>query len=210
MRAYHFLPAKWALDDVAKRRIRISEIDQLNDPFELWCVGQKNKQLRDVLRGFKREVSEKFGILCFTKRWRNPLLWSHYADKHRGICLGFDVGDRGIKSVKYVRERPTLRIPPTRKSVDEILFTKYHDWKYEEEWRNWFKLDDREDGHYFYYFEAEEFVRLREIIAGPLCETSKAEIENAANGYSGHVNILKARLAFKTFHVVKNLKGFQP
>ena len=34
MRAYHFLPAQWALDDIVKRRIKISEIDQTNDPFE--------------------------------------------------------------------------------------------------------------------------------------------------------------------------------
>jgi hypothetical protein len=43
MRVYHFLPANFALDDIEKRRIKISEIDQLNDPFELWCVNQKDK-----------------------------------------------------------------------------------------------------------------------------------------------------------------------
>jgi hypothetical protein len=209
MRVYHFLPAKWALDDIAKRRIKISEIDQLNDPFELWCVDQKDQRLREVLRGFKKETGEKFGLICFTRRWHNPLLWSHYADKHRGICLGFDVDDRGLKPVSYVKERPTLQIPPTLESMNEILFAKYRDWKYEEECRNWFKFDNREDGHYFFYFEQQEFVRLREVIAGPLCDTSRAEIENAVSGYSDQVSIAKARLAFRTFRVVENLKGFQ-
>jgi hypothetical protein len=209
MRVYHFLPANWALDDVAKQRIRISEIDQLNDPFELWCIDQKDQQLRDVLRGFKREAGQRFGIVSFTRRWHNPLLWSHYADKHRGICLGFDVDERGLKPVTYVRRRPTLVIPPTLESVKELLFTKYRDWKYEEEWRNWFRLDAREDGHYFYYFEPEKFIQLREIIAGPLCQVTKTEIEINLHDYSDHVDIVKARLAFKTFRVVKNRKGFQ-
>jgi hypothetical protein len=209
VRVYHFLPAEFALDDIKKGRIRISEIDQLNDPFELWCVDQSNRQLRTVLHGFKQGVGTKVGIVCFTRRWHNPLLWSHYADKHRGICLGFDVDERGLKPVKYVRRRPELLIPPTEESVNELLFTKYRDWKYEEEWRNWFKLDTREQGHYFYYFEPDKFVQLREIIAGPLCQITKAEIENAMCSYTDQINIVKARLAFRTFRVVKNRKAFQ-
>jgi hypothetical protein len=42
IRVYHFLPAKYALDDIEKQRLKISEIDQLNDPFELWCVAQED------------------------------------------------------------------------------------------------------------------------------------------------------------------------
>jgi hypothetical protein len=47
----------------------------------------------------------------------------------------------------------------------------------EEELRNWFKLDEREDGHYFYPFD--DFVQLREVIIGPLCATQKEDIEDA-------------------------------
>ena len=44
MRVYHFLPAVYTLQDIEKKRIKIAEIDQLNDPFELWCVSQENKE----------------------------------------------------------------------------------------------------------------------------------------------------------------------
>jgi hypothetical protein len=40
MLAYHFLSAANALDDLANRHIKLSEIDKLNDPFELWCCAQ--------------------------------------------------------------------------------------------------------------------------------------------------------------------------
>lgn len=65
--AYHFLPAVYALDDIAKRRIKISEIDQTNDPFELWCVSQPNRKLRDALHAYKQEMNEKFGLICFSE-----------------------------------------------------------------------------------------------------------------------------------------------
>ena len=37
MRLYHFLSAENALDDLTNRRIKLSQIDDLNNPFELWC-----------------------------------------------------------------------------------------------------------------------------------------------------------------------------
>jgi hypothetical protein len=207
MRVYHFLPAIHAMDDIRRKRIKISEIDQLNDPFELWCVSQEDPQLRVALRGYKKEMTERFGMICFCKHWHNPLLWSHYADKHRGMCLGFDVDDRGLKEVNYVHERADLKIPPTKETANELLFTKYRDWRYEEELRNWFKLDEREDGYYFYPFD--DFVQLREVIAGPLCVTRQEEIREALKSYKSSISITKARLAFGTFRVVENLQGFR-
>jgi Protein of unknown function (DUF2971) len=206
MRVYHFLPAVYALEDIEKRRIKISEIDQLNDPFELWCVSQEDKQMRFALRNYKKEMSERFGLICFCKHWHNPVLWSHYADKHRGMCLGFDVEDGGLRPINYVEERSTLKEPPTIETANELLFNKYRDWQYEQELRNWFQLDQREDGHYFYPFD--NFVQLKEVIAGPLCEISKDRINQALNGYPEPVSVIKARLAFKTFRVVENRQGF--
>lgn len=84
VRLYHFLPAVHALDDIRKRRIKIAEIDQLNDPFELWCVAQDNRELRERLRDYKRTMDDRYGMPCFCRSWSNPLLWSHYAEKHRG------------------------------------------------------------------------------------------------------------------------------
>src|SRR5229473_3068186 len=206
MHVYHFLRAVHALEDIEKKRIRISEIDQLNDPFELWCVSQENRQLRPALRKYKKEMSERFGLICFCKQWHNPLLWSHYADKHRGMCLGFDVDDRALIPVNYVNDRSALKMPLTKESADELLFTKYLDWKYEEELRNWFQFDNREDGHYFYPFDG--FVQLTEVIAGPLCTETEDRINEALKDYPKRVSVIKARLAFKTFRVVKNKKGF--
>ena len=208
MRLYHFLSAKNALDDLTRRRIKLSQIDDLNDPFELWCSAQGDPEIRKALRKFKSDMSGRYGMLCFSRDWHNPVLWSHYSHKHQGICLGFDVDDQCVKAVNYVVKRTPLQIPPTEETMHQLLFTKHRDWSYEDEWRGWFRLDecDASTGHYFYAID--DKISLREVIAGPLCETPKAIIDSALRGYAGHIRPIKARLAFTTFEVVKNKQGF--
>ncbi len=203
MRVYHFLSAEHALDDIKQRRIKISEIDKLNDPFELWCAAQDDKQLRVALRSWKHRMAGLYGMLCFCPGWSNPVLWSHYADKHRGICLGFDVSQKGLlKEVRYVKQRTLLPVPPTEADMDELLFTKYHDWAYEEELRGWVRLEERDAaGHYFYEFD--ETIKLREVIVGPLWDASTGEIEKALSSYGNEARFIQARLAFKTFRIVE-------
>jgi hypothetical protein len=129
MRVYHFLPSKHALDDLTRKRIKLSEIDGLNDPFELWCSAQGNRRIREALRGYKTEIARRYGVLCFSRGWHNPVLWSHYADGRRGICLGFEVADRRhLRAVRYVGERTPLQLPPTKDTMEELNFTKYRDW----------------------------------------------------------------------------------
>ena len=169
VRLYHFLSADHALDDIAQKRLKISQIQQLNDPFELWCVYQKDRRLRDALRAYKDQMATRFGVLCFSRHWHNPVLWSHYADRHRGVCLGFDIDSRSAKPVAYQSERPRLRIPPSTLDANQLLYTKFLDWQYEEEWRSWIQIDERDPATGLYFYNFDSCVRLREVIVGPLC-----------------------------------------
>lgn len=140
----------------------------------------------------------------------NPLLWSHYADKHRGICLGFKVDERILRRVTYVRDRSPLKLPLTKETADLLLWTKYWDWRYEKEWRSWLQLDEREDGHYFYHLNSQpQLLRLCEVIVGPLCQATEVQVEAALGDQSDSVKIIKARLAFRTFRVVMKENGFE-
>jgi hypothetical protein len=209
MRVYHFLPANYALENIEKCRIKISEIDQLNDPFELWCVNQKDKRLRIALRAYKKEMSAHYGMLCFSRHWHNPVLWSHYADKHRGICLGFEIVEHALQKVSYLTKRPALRIPPSLEDAKQLLFSKYRGWHYEEEWRGWTRIDERDVATGFYFYPFDGLVQFKEVIVGPLCEIPKTRIDEALKGDADKITVIKARLAFKTFRIVKNRKGFR-
>ncbi|MCX6543487.1 MAG: DUF2971 domain-containing protein [Acidobacteria bacterium] len=101
-RLYKFLEAKWALDDICRRRIKISQLADMNDPMELMSVQVKNAADQPDLDACVAQMNERFGALCFCRSWNNALLWAHYADKHRGICLGFDVTRRHAKRVNYI------------------------------------------------------------------------------------------------------------
>jgi len=210
MRLYHFLPAQHALDDLTKGRLKLSEIDNLNDPFELWCSEQSDRQMRTALRAWKKDISKKYGLLCFCATWRSPLLWSHYADRHKGICLGFDVCDDFVAKVDYVEKRTPLRLPLMEDSMQRILFTKFSGWSYEEEWRAWFQLEECDTATSNHYFrEFDEDMMLSEVIVGPLSTVSKSALTKTIRSYSPRPRIMKARLAFNSFRIVKDQRGFR-
>ena len=93
------------------------------------------------------EIAESFldkrGVSCFTEKNDNLLMWSHYADGGRGICLEFKASDalfEKAKKVNYVESIPLLSLDRMLcdKSYDDVmeLFrTKSKAWEYEQEWR---------------------------------------------------------------------------
>src|SRR6516165_6791682 len=102
MRIYHYLEAKWALDDIRRHRLKVSKIDDMNDPYEWRCVRSDVEESQLALERKERRIVELHSALCFSKSWNNILMWSHYADKHRGICLGFDVANDKTSCVEYL------------------------------------------------------------------------------------------------------------
>ena len=127
-RVYKFLPEEWARDNIEKQRIKISRFCDLNDPFELSPFDLSNGDQRDALIHARKEFSGGGrGLLCFSFKWSNPLLWAHYADKHKGICLGFDLPDKDIRHVAYVSTRLPFPNPSelNERRAQDWLFPKF-------------------------------------------------------------------------------------
>ena len=103
MRVYHFLPAEFALASISLKRIKIARLSEVNDPFELQAlnVGGR-KKFRAALSEWKGDLDQTKGMLCFSKSWQDPVLWSHYANRHHGICLGFDVEDELVPVSRWI------------------------------------------------------------------------------------------------------------
>jgi hypothetical protein len=91
---------------------------------------------------------EAYGIFSVSTVWNNILLWSHYADFHGGICIGFwtkklistnSFGRYG--KIDYKNNFPHIepRVPRNPyESIEEAFIqthTKAKDWKYEKEFR---------------------------------------------------------------------------
>jgi hypothetical protein len=183
----------------------------LNDPFELLGADLRNKQRRKAFFRSKEEIQRNSGLLCFSRSWSNPVLWSHYAEKHRGVCLGFDVSEHLLMPVVYTRHPMKMAtdvnsgLPKLSESfTSALLSTKYAGWKYEDEARVFVRLDHEtaESGLYFYSFSDD--LALREVILGPRCALPSKAIRELVSHFKPKVYVIKSRLAFTKFKVVTN------
>ena len=214
MRLYHLLAARWAIDDLERRRLKVARFADLNDPFELLALELSDPDDRHAYNCWRDRAAEAFGLLCFSRTWRSPVLWSHYGDSHRGLCLGFDVPDASVRRVEYLKKRVPFRsLVPT--SLDAIqtpgpLFhMKFEDWSYEREWRRIVSLSDAQpdNGHRFWSFGVD--LALREVIVGARSDVSGERLRQAIGGASDSVPIIQARPAFRSFGVVVQQRGIR-
>ncbi len=206
-RVYHFVSLCHGLDDLRHRHLKIAQLDELNDPFELWAIAQPDQHLQQAISATKQQMAEQYGLLCFSLDWHNPLLWSHYADRHRGLALGFDVNEQILKQVSYVKDRPVVE-KINIETASRLLFTKYEDWRYEREARIYTTLKDADPKTGLYFADFGEQLVLREVITGPLCAVTEEELCDAA-GSATEVEFKKAGLAFDTFRVVTDQRGLR-
>lgn len=91
------------------------------------------------------QVDKHYGILSMSERWDKILMWSHYADKHFGYCVGFweeKLRNSGIcgngGQVSYDPDNKFPRIDPMEKQEVKAIkqtHSKAYDWEYENEYR---------------------------------------------------------------------------
>jgi hypothetical protein len=210
MLVYHLLNSEHGIDSIDKRRLKIATIKELNDPFELFGVNLSDETLRRAFHKMKDELSNKRGILCFSKSWHNPVLWSHYADKHKGLCLGFEIPDSLLAHVTYSRERLVVNTEKLKRPNElpqdiatQFLFTKYEHWPYEEEVRCFVELNDKDPTTELYFAGFSNNLELKSIIIGAQSSITRNDLDIALGDLRSHVTTTKARLAFNSFEVVK-------
>lgn len=210
MRVYHFLPSHFGLEDLRERRLKIARLDELNDPFEFIGYAARDVATRKAFENTKTDLARHSGMLCFSRGWRNPVQWSHYADRHRGLCLGLDIPNELLVTVSYVRRRPVPDLEAlsgtgreARDAMLKVLATKFSHWRYEDEVRVFTELDVRDPATGLYFKEFGEDLVLREVIVGPASTLSRADIASALGASTEGVRVRKARLAFRSFRVVE-------
>lgn len=209
IRAYHLTSAEHGINAISLSRLKVARFSEVNDPFEVFAVNFHERKTRKLVRRFKDSHNSKTGLLCFSANWSNSMIWSHYATKHKGICLGFDLRRKKIRQVQYVDERIRAKLTdnedsPTlpAKLEDLLLRTKARYWQYEEEIRVFVDLSQatREQGLYFWSFDND--MRLAEVILGPLSELPLPSIRKLTEATNPNAVAFKSRLAFRSFKVV--------
>ncbi len=212
-RLYYLTSAQHGISSISLRRIKVARLNEVNDPFELMALNCLKGGNRRALKEFKALKTGQIGMVCFSEVSKNSVMWSHYADRHRGMCLGFDVdetlGISGIRKVVYEAEKlkldddlgSTEALPPAIQ--ERLLVIKFKDWAYEKEWRVFVELSKthQEGGLYFLPFD-DARLRLREVVLGPECPGAlykpTLKLVRATNPGAA---VSRARLGFKFFEV---------
>ena len=139
IRLYHLCSSDHAIANIAMGRLKVARFFDLNDPFELMALNFQFGQVRRLVREFKETYNSQTGLLCFSEDWTSPVMWSHYATKHWGVCLGFDVLRTSVQKVQYEDKRLRAELGEsddpfglTNELQDLLRLTKCHQWSYEE------------------------------------------------------------------------------
>jgi len=145
---------------LSQRSFWFSKPQNFNDPFEFKIqeLSEKDidnldiKSLEAINPWYSRkDLIEKaldtyqnelynFWICSFSEIRDNILMWWHYADSHKWICIWFDIWDTkqsGFHKIQYTEQYPNIDLENVW-HIDwlaKILITKSIDWSYEKEWR---------------------------------------------------------------------------
>ena len=212
MRVYHFCDEKFGLENLEKSRLKVATIMDLNDPFEMVCYSSPDKEIRSKINDFKAAIASQFGLLCFSQSFQSPVQWAHYANKHKGICLVFDVPEHNMHMVEYKFGRMNFDVAQyadknkreRSEMMQQQLRIKHSQWRYEREVRRIFLLaeSDNENGLYFRSFDS--VGALSQVIVGCNSDILRHDLEKSLGARKDKVECFKVRTAFKSYKIVRN------
>lgn len=162
----------------------------------------QTKDIERVIQQIREYWNEKIGIVCFSRSMDVIQMWAHYAKNHRGIVVGIEEGNfehrPTLVQVEYKDEMVSLPVTGNPKNLKqyenyflEVLKRKESKWVYEEEYRIYVKLDEKDpDGNYYLQIPPssirEVFLGLRSNEMAKIIAQSVKQRENF-----GHLRLYK-------------------
>jgi hypothetical protein len=214
---YRLLSAGHALQVLQTRRWKIGRLDELNDPADCFPVIQglpeiEGQGMEDAIKRYLAPIYESIGMVCFCTDVTDPVVWSHYADQHRGIALGFnfDPEKGGLipHHVSYENKRPVLaysEIEAIKKSggpdnvgwISKIatdgFTTKAPSWHYENEVRIFCHLGSSAcvmDGRFYF----ESCGCPADVVLGLRCTVRPRDLIRSAGDWGRMMTVHRTRL----------------
>lgn len=140
------------LYSIRNNKIWITNACYLNDPFEcafkhkdIKCdiFSQEYKNFTNKVENISYEMKKETYIASMTEKKNSVLMWSHYGDMHRGICVEYDF-DELVKCeninfilapINYKKRIPEIYPEGNLNWLYRVYTTKAEEWNYEHEWR---------------------------------------------------------------------------
>lgn len=145
MKLYKFRSLKsfeYTADIILNKQLYAAHFENLNDPMEGFF--SYHSHLESLAKEIRNEKS-KLKICSLSKSFDNPILWAHYANDFKGICIEIEVEEDNpnysIEEMNYNMGTHTIgnglfdeNIPPFDWAKG-LLTRKYKEWTYEQEVR---------------------------------------------------------------------------
>ncbi|MFR9702207.1 DUF2971 domain-containing protein [Aeromonas sanarellii] len=177
---------------------------------------EKNKKY-EVLKSlvmsgaFHTKVLKTMGVLSLSRACNDILMWSHYAENHKGFVVGFHYRDfdsssydAGIANIlphgiEYKKDRPVFNFSKPN-SIMDCLLVKSKQWEYEQEMRA-FTTDEGPGIHKY-----DKQNRLYSVIAGAKMDpkelqTLKNAVIKASDELGREIKFKQAKLSDKSFSI---------
>lgn len=119
---------------LVNNEIFASPLKNLNDPFEglidssdVDLLGMLfKKESKNVVNEFNNfsELINKKGIYCLSKTFANEVMWSLYADSHKGFCVEYDL-EKILEIYNFYKIRPLAHLLEIKyqNTIPQNLFT---------------------------------------------------------------------------------------
>lgn len=93
---YKYVSTKYVADILDNHMLYLNDGTGFNDPFEVAVTDKATHQIRHI---------EGLHILSLTTSYRKKLMWSHYAESHKGVCLTVKVPKHLVYPICYSTKR---------------------------------------------------------------------------------------------------------
>lgn len=176
--------------DIVTDSITVSNPKNFNDPMDpllkVWLnIKQKRSYKKYDAKIFKmfKNICGQIRISCLSNydvlsniKDKSPLMWSHYAKNHTGICIQYEISPETIKL--YNNDNSVMRLQTVRYrkckamsdyiTIDNSLLAKGDCWNYEKETRLIYfpkQLPQDKDGKKLDYISLSGF-KVKSVIMG--------------------------------------------
>ena len=138
-----------AISSIFEESVYMLPASKMNDVFEAAPFGEcspPNINAREINR-----CQEELYLKAFTYSQNNILMWSHYGDSNKGICIGYDFREASndvvqhLYPVQYSNTRFSDSIAQNIASHPFLCLRKSKCWEYEKEFRLIYPKDEIPD-----------------------------------------------------------------
>jgi hypothetical protein len=217
---YRYLNEQFGLLALQQQKWKIGRLLELNDPLDCQPTLKRSDGSEHISVGddpYFAQIYDTLGIICYSAPINDPVIWSHYADCHRGMAFGFEFAPNdGLFEVRYPDDDSRAQLDydqldrlkkdganeALRNVISHGFTQKAKSWAYEREYRHFIFLHGCEmiGPH---YFRSMPLPNLKRIVLGVKCRITESDIRRIKNSWQipYEIEIVTAQIDPSTYRI---------